>query len=140
MLGSCPSQEESPPAVSWGRGLWILVHFLRKILLFFFIFRERGGEGEREGEERQCVVASRAPPAGDLACSPGVCPDWELNRRPLGPQAGAQAALARTSLVVLAAPVWSHRLAEVEWASEAADLVPKPQSHSSHRGSADFLE
>ena len=24
------------------------------------------------------------PPAGDLACNPGMCPDQELNRRPLG--------------------------------------------------------
>ena len=30
------------------------------------------------------------PPAGDLACNPGVCPDWELNRPPLGSQVGAQ--------------------------------------------------
>ena len=47
-------------------------HFL---LLFFkrfylFIFRERGREEEREGEMHQCVVASRAPPIGDLAHNP----------------------------------------------------------------------
>ena len=32
--------------------------------------------------KHQCVVASRAPPTGDLACNPGTCPDWESNRRP----------------------------------------------------------
>ena len=31
-------------------------------------------EGEREGEKHQCVVASHAPPYGDLACNPGMCP------------------------------------------------------------------
>ncbi|KAF6109587.1 hypothetical protein HJG60_010847 [Phyllostomus discolor] len=40
---------------------------------------ERVREGETEGEKYQCVLASRTPPAGDLACNPGVCPDWELN-------------------------------------------------------------
>ena len=34
--------------------------------------------------------ASRVPPPGDLAHNPGMCPDWELNRRPFGSQAGAQ--------------------------------------------------
>ena len=48
------------------------------------MFRERVREGEREGEKHQCVVDSRAPPNGDLACNPGMCPDWELNRRPFG--------------------------------------------------------
>ena len=37
--------------------------------LFFKKFRERGREGERE--KHQCVVASRAPPTGDLAGNPG---------------------------------------------------------------------
>ena len=46
---------------------------------FLFIFRERGGEGEREGKKHQCVVASCMPPTGDLARNPGMCPDWELN-------------------------------------------------------------
>ena len=54
--------------------------FLR---FYFFIFRERRREGEREGEKHPCVVASHAPPAGDLACNPGMCPDWDpLVRRP----------------------------------------------------------
>ena len=53
---------------------------------YLLIFRERGKEGEREGEKHQSVVASSAPPTGDLARNPGMCPDWELNRRPFGPQ------------------------------------------------------
>ena len=48
--------------------------FLKRFYLF--IFRERGREGEREGEKHQCVVAFRAPPTRDLACAL----DWELNQ------------------------------------------------------------
>ena len=50
------------------------VFFLR---LYLFIFRERGKKGE--GEKHQCAVASCAPPAGDLAHNPDMCPDWESN-------------------------------------------------------------
>ena len=41
-------------------------------ILFILFFRE--GKGEWEGEKHQCVVASHALPAGDLACNPGMCP------------------------------------------------------------------
>ena len=47
-------------------------------------------EGEREGEKHQQVVASCVPPTGDLACNPGICPDWESNQQPFGLQTGAQ--------------------------------------------------
>ena len=30
------------------------------------------------------------PPTRDLASSPGMCPDWELNQRPFGSQTGTQ--------------------------------------------------
>ena len=53
---------------------------------FIYLFLERG----REGEEHPCVVASHVPPAGDLARSPGMCPDWESNQRPFALQAGTQ--------------------------------------------------
>ena len=52
---------------------WTLLYF------FKFIFREQVREGEKEGEKHQSV-ASWTPPTGDLACNPGMCPDWELNR------------------------------------------------------------
>ena len=29
------------------------------------------------------------PPTGDLACTPGMCPDWESNQQPFGSQASA---------------------------------------------------
>ena len=53
-----------------------------ELFSFFFlndIFREKGREGDREGEKHQCVVVSRAFFTGDPARSPGLCPDWELN-------------------------------------------------------------
>ena len=46
---------------------------------YLFIFRQRGREGEREGEKYQCVVASYVAPSGDLAHNPGMCPDKESN-------------------------------------------------------------
>ena len=60
------------------------------LLKKLFIFRVRGREGEREGEKHQCVVASHTPPIGDLTCNPGICFDWELNRRPFGSQVSTQ--------------------------------------------------
>ena len=55
-----------------------------------FIFRQRGREGERQGEKHQCVVATHASPTEDLAYYPGMCPDWVSNWRPFGLQGGAQ--------------------------------------------------
>ena len=46
---------------------------------YLFVFRERGREGEREGEKHQYVVASHMPPTGNPAGNPGMCPDWESN-------------------------------------------------------------
>ena len=63
-----------------------LYHHFKNIYLF--IFREGKGRGKRG--KHQCVVPSRAPPTGDLACNPGMCPDWELNQRSFGLQAGTQ--------------------------------------------------
>ena len=54
------------------------------------MFRQRGRKGEREGEKHRCMVASCAPPTGDLARNPGKCPNWESNRQPFGSQACAQ--------------------------------------------------
>ena len=36
------------------------------------------------------MVVSHMPPTGDLACNPGMCPDWEQNWRQFGFQASAQ--------------------------------------------------
>ena len=63
----------------------VIFYFLFK--RFLFILRERGREGEREGEKHQCVVVSHVPPSGDLARNPGMCPDWESNQQHFGLQA-----------------------------------------------------
>ena len=52
---------------------------------FIYLFLDR----KKEGEKHQCVVASHAPPMGDLACNPGMCPDWESNWWPFGLLVGA---------------------------------------------------
>ena len=46
------------------------------LILFkdFFLFLERVRKGEREGEKHQCMVASQAPPTGDLAYNPSMSP------------------------------------------------------------------
>ena len=51
--------------------------FLKRFYLF--IFREKGRKSDREGGKHQRAVASHAPPIGDLAPNPGMCPDWESN-------------------------------------------------------------
>ena len=58
--------------------------------LFIYLFREKGKEGEREGEKHQCVIAPHVSPTGDLARNPGMCPDWESNQQPFGSQARTQ--------------------------------------------------
>ena len=61
-----------------GKLFW---NFFLKIL---FIFLERRGEGEREGEKHQCVVASHISPLGTWTThNPGMCPDWESNWQPV---------------------------------------------------------
>ena len=69
---------------------FILPSYIFFLLLFIYLFIERGRGGEREGEKHQCVVASHVPPTGDLAYNPGMCTDWESNLQPFGSQAGTQ--------------------------------------------------
>ena len=69
---------------------WQMFHMLFFLKDFIYLSLEREREGKREREKHQCVVASWASPTGDLACNPGMCPDWELNRQPFGSQASSQ--------------------------------------------------
>ena len=67
----------------------------RKLIFFFkdfiyLVFRERGREGEREGEKHQWVIVPHASPTGDPAHNPGMCPDWESNQQSFGLEACAQ--------------------------------------------------
>ena len=56
----------------------------------YFSFRQKVREGKREGEKHQHVLASHAPPSGDLGCNPGRFPDWEWNWPPFGSQFSPQ--------------------------------------------------
>ncbi|KAF6088458.1 hypothetical protein HJG60_008283 [Phyllostomus discolor] len=56
----------------------VIVLSFKKIYLF--IFRE-GREGDREGEKKINVQL-----LGVMACNPGMCPDWESNKRHFGSQ------------------------------------------------------
>ena len=75
-----------------------LSFFLSSLYSLYFLFfkdfihlffRQRGREGEREGQKYQCMFATCMPLTGDLACNPAMCADWELNQRPFGLQASA---------------------------------------------------
>ena len=77
-----------PPPLSPTPTIPISTTFFKSFYLF--IFRERGREGEKEGEKLRCVVVSRMPPSGDLSRNSGMCPDWELNQQPFGLQARTQ--------------------------------------------------
>ena len=88
--GSRPISQNitSPKEASqrWEQGTFLLFARLFKFFkdFIYLFFRERKTEGEREGEIHQWVVASHAPPTGDLAHNTGMCPDWESNQRPFG--------------------------------------------------------
>ena len=67
--------------------VWVQILDLFFKIFYLFVFREKGRDGEREGEKHQCMVASRTPPTGDLARNPGMCSHWESNQQPFGSQA-----------------------------------------------------
>ena len=43
---------------------WHVVYFFKILNFYLFIFRQRGKEGEREGEKHKCVVALVRPLLG----------------------------------------------------------------------------
>ena len=51
--------------------LFFLSLFLKD---FIYLFSERG-EGRDKEKKRKSTL-----PTGDLACNPGMCPDWEANQ------------------------------------------------------------
>ena len=64
-------------------------HFFFFFKIYLFILREREGR-KKERERNSNVWLPLVPPAGDLACNPDMCPDWELNQRPFGLQTSTQ--------------------------------------------------
>ena len=82
-----------PSKLYWTQKDLHFFFFFCRFYLFIF-FREEGREKESERnivvQDKQRSVASLRPPPGDLVCNPGMCPDWELNWRPLGLQASTR--------------------------------------------------
>ena len=79
------------PHTTWAP--WIIsamTLMTRSLKDFIYLFLDRGEGREKERERNINVVAASAPPTGDLARNPGMCPDWELNQRHFGLQAGSQ--------------------------------------------------
>ena len=76
----------------WTMGRINYISFLFFKLMYFkgfiYLFLE-SWEGRQKERDRRCVrvhhpVTSHTPPTSDLACNPGMCPDWELNWQPIG--------------------------------------------------------
>ena len=70
------------PLMSMGCACKFFGFFISFFLFFkrFYLFIFREGKGGRKRGKYQFVVASCAPPTGDLAHNPGMCPDQELNQ------------------------------------------------------------
>ena len=82
----------------WGGGVMLVVScllgdvgpFWRSLLaicILFLAFRERGREGERDGENINVWLPVAYPlPQGELAHNLGMCPNWESNQWPFASQ------------------------------------------------------
>ena len=74
-------------------GLKCMYIFLKGFIYLLFVFREGkgGGKGGRKrGRETSMYGYLLCTPTGDLACNPGMCPDWESKWWPFGSQASTQ--------------------------------------------------
>ena len=74
---------------SWRKANWDS-HFGRQFGNFFSFFKLFLERGEGREKERERNVNVWLPPTGDLACNPGMCPDWKSNGWPFGLQDGTQ--------------------------------------------------
>ena len=68
-------------------GLSYNLTFLK--ILFIYFLREGKGGRKRGRDTSVCGCLSHAP-YWDLACNPGMYPDWESNQWPFGSQTSAQ--------------------------------------------------
>ena len=66
----------------------------KPLLVYLFIFREKGRDDERERnidvQEIHQLAASHTPPTRNLAYNPGMCPNQVSHWPPFSSQAGAQ--------------------------------------------------
>ena len=87
--------QRGPGVLYYKSGVWLWWHlsfsfrFKKKKDFIYLFFREGQGRRKRGKETSMCGCLSSAP-YWDLACNPGMCPDWELNQQPFGSQACAQ--------------------------------------------------
>ena len=51
---------------------------------FIYLFLEMGREGENRGRNINVWLTLKYPVLENLACNPGMYPDWELNWQPFG--------------------------------------------------------
>ena len=90
------SQKLSPDISPWHFYLHPIEFKFNTSFFIDYLFLEGGKRREKKRErninvwEVHRLVVSRMPPTGDLAHTPGMCPDWELNWQPFGSQAGTQ--------------------------------------------------
>ena len=56
-----------------------------KIFIYLFLERWKGKDKEKDRNINVWLPLA-CPLLGNLACHPGVCPDWESNLRPFGSQ------------------------------------------------------
>ena len=67
--------------------IWDRVRTFSTFLKRFYLFIFREGEGKEKERERNISVWL---PLTHLACTPGMCPEWESNWWPFGSQACTQ--------------------------------------------------
>ena len=70
------------PNLNHHNSISLFVSFFKQIF-FYFSFRERGREGEREREKHQCVVASHVPPLGTWPAAQAYALTWNQTSDPL---------------------------------------------------------
>ena len=72
--------------------LKVLCIYKLKILFIYFQRKGKGGRKRKIDVREMCgwPHVSCMPPTGDLARTPGMYPDQELNWQPFGSQAGTQ--------------------------------------------------
>ena len=79
---------------SWFLMLWLRISIFLKNFIYLLLERGEGRKKEKGRNinvwEMHGSVAPHTPPAGDLACNPGMCPDWESNQQTFSSQASAQ--------------------------------------------------
>ena len=60
-----------------------------KDCIYLFLERREGREKERE-RQINVWLPLMCLPTGNLACQPGMCPDWDSNQQTFGSKAGTQ--------------------------------------------------